>query len=83
MEKAGVNALQNAFKTSKNLIAQTASGGGLGRIQHETGQVWLLKTHIYRAARVQTWIYTEVCAKLDYQVTWGTFLANLIPVALH
>ncbi len=41
--------LQNAFETDVNPIAQTTSGGGLGRIPDETGQVkciWLLKPHM-------------------------------------
>ncbi len=34
-----VNALRNAFETDINPIAQTTSGGGLGRNPNETGQV--------------------------------------------
>ncbi len=39
VKRPGVNALRNAFETDINLIAQTTSGGGLGRIPDETGQV--------------------------------------------
>ncbi len=38
LKRSGVNALRNAFETDINQIAQTTSGGGLGRIQDEIGQ---------------------------------------------
>ncbi len=41
MKRAGVNALWNAFDMHLNPIAQTTSGGGLGRIPDETGQVYM------------------------------------------
>ncbi len=39
LKRPGVNALRIAFETHLNPIAQTTSGGGLGRIPDETGQV--------------------------------------------
>ncbi len=39
VKRPGVNALRNAFEMHLNPIAQTTSGGGLGRIPDETGQV--------------------------------------------
>ncbi len=43
MKRPGVNALRNAFETHLNPITQTTSGGGLGHIPDETGQV---KMHV-------------------------------------
>ncbi len=39
LQRPGVDALRNAFGTNLNPIAQTTSGGGLGHIPDETGQV--------------------------------------------
>ncbi len=39
VKRPGVNALRNAFEMDINPITQTTSGGGLGRIPDETGQV--------------------------------------------
>ncbi len=38
LKRPGANALWNAFETDINPIAQTTSGGGLGRIPDKTGQ---------------------------------------------
>ncbi len=39
VKRPGLNALWNTFETDINPIAQTTSGGGLGHIPDETGQV--------------------------------------------
>jgi len=39
VKRPGVNPPRNAFETDLNPIAQTTSGGGLGRIPDETGHV--------------------------------------------
>ncbi len=39
VKRPGVNDLRNAYEMDLNPIAQTTSGGGLGHIPDETGQV--------------------------------------------
>ncbi len=39
LKRPGVNALRSTFETDINPIAQTTSGGCLGHIPDETGQV--------------------------------------------
>ncbi len=39
VKRPAVKGLQNAFETDINPTAQNTSGGGLGRIPDETGQV--------------------------------------------